>query len=91
MQLTNRTSRSVACRATARRPMLHMGGLTQIRLHCLDRETWRRDKRGPVLRLPLMVRNAIRVAQVHTSSMLSNTCCTTLLMQGAPASASSPT
>jgi hypothetical protein len=51
----------------------------------LQRERWRRGKHGYTCRLARIVRNGIAVARVHTSSMLANTCCTTLLIQGAPA------
>lgn len=47
----------------------------------------RRVKSGLVWRVASTLANGIRVARVQSSAMLSNTCCTTLLMQGAPAPA----
>jgi hypothetical protein len=47
----------------------------------------RRRKQGLAWRLVRIVRNGIGVARVHSSSMINNTCCTMLLLQGAPASA----
>jgi hypothetical protein len=58
-------------------------GLSRI---SLERKFWRKRKHGFVRLLPLVIRNGITVARVHTSSMLANTCCTALLLQGAPAS-----
>jgi hypothetical protein len=52
----------------------------------LSRTAWRQRKHGFVRRLLRVVHNGIAVARVQTSSMLSNTCCTALLLQGAPAS-----
>lgn len=43
---------------------------------------WRRRKHGLSWRVPSIVRNGIRIARVHASSMASNTCCTALLVQG---------
>jgi hypothetical protein len=51
-----------------------------------ERKLWRRRKHGLSRCLLQVVRNGITVSRVHTSSMLSNTCCTALLMQGAPVS-----
>jgi hypothetical protein len=51
----------------------------RLLLHSL----WRHCKHGVALRLPLVIRNGIRVSRVHAGSMVSNTCCTTLLLQGA--------
>jgi hypothetical protein len=47
----------------------------------------RRRKQGYAWRMVRVVRNGIGVARVHSSSMINNTCCTMLLLQGAPASA----
>jgi hypothetical protein len=50
----------------------------------LARSYWHRRKHGYVRRLQRRVFNGIAVARARSSSMISNTCCTTLLMQGAP-------
>ena len=47
----------------------------------------RRRKHGCAWRIVSVVRNGIGVARVQSSSMINNTCCTMLLLQGAPASA----
>jgi hypothetical protein len=47
----------------------------------------RRRKQGCSWRIVRVVRNGIGVARVQSSSMINNTCCTMLLLQGAPASA----
>jgi hypothetical protein len=47
----------------------------------------RRCKHGYAWRIVSVVRNGIGVARVQSSSMINNTCCTMLLLQGAPASA----
>ena len=52
----------------------------------LERKFWHRRKHGYVRALPRIVHNGITVARNYASSMLSNTCCTALLLQGAPAS-----
>jgi hypothetical protein len=51
----------------------------------LEISNWRKRKHGYVRRCPAELHNGIAVARDHSSSMLANTCCTTLLMQGAPA------
>jgi hypothetical protein len=54
----------------------------------LDRRTWRQHKDGFVRVIPSVLHNGIAVARVASSSLLSNTCCTSLLLQGAAVSAS---
>jgi len=48
---------------------------------------WRRCKHGFVMQLPRIVRSRIRCSRAHFSAMLSNTCCTALLLEGAPSPA----
>jgi hypothetical protein len=58
-------------------------GTSSEHMH-LDSSSWRRHKDGYVRRIPSTFHNGIAVARVSSSSMLSNTCCTALLLQGAP-------
>ena len=51
----------------------------------LEAPIWRKRKGGYAWRRRAVLHNGIVVARVHGCSMLTNTCCTTLLMQGAPA------
>lgn len=67
------------------RAALSSAGMQVRDRNSLETSIWRKRKHGYVRRLTAIVHNGIAVARVHTSSMLANTCCTTLLMQGAPA------
>jgi hypothetical protein len=49
----------------------------------LDTCAWRKHKSKLVRVVPVVVRNRIAIARVASSSLLSNTCCTSLLLQGA--------
>ena len=49
----------------------------------LEQGFWHRRKHGFVRAVPRVVRNGIAVPRAYASSMLSNTCCTALLLQGA--------
>jgi hypothetical protein len=69
----------------------HRGVADVAALLHLQRDRWRRCKHGFSCRLARVVHNGIAVARVQSSSMLANTCCTTLLIQGAPAPLASTT
>ena len=81
-------------RFTLARP--HRAFLTHIRVNTaavqylqrtgVEHKLWRRRKHGFARCLLRVVHNGITVSKIHTSSMLSNTCCTALLIQGAPVS-----
>ncbi|NLG74628.1 MAG: hypothetical protein GX535_00150 [Xanthomonadaceae bacterium] len=64
------------------------GSLAASERMTLQRELWRKRKHGLVRHVPHVLSAGITVSRSHTSSMVSNTCCTALLLQGAPAPAS---
>jgi hypothetical protein len=45
---------------------------------------WRRRKSRYVRIVPLRLHRGVSVSRGRSSSMISNTCCTALLLQGAP-------
>jgi hypothetical protein len=53
----------------------------------LQPKVWHKRKHGFVLHVPREVHAGITVCRVSCSSMISNTCCTALLLQGAPCAA----
>lgn len=81
-QVSARASESFANEANGAAVTLHASPLR----YWLDKRSWRRCKRGIVRAMPRLVANGIVVARAQPPSMLANTCCTTLLLQGAPVS-----
>src|SRR5690606_40016418 len=62
--------------------------LAAVERMTLQRAVWRKRKHGLVRHVKRVLHAGISVSRVQCSSMVSNTCCTALLLQGAPAPAS---